>query len=88
MNYIDKLGKEQNFASQVRNIQGRAVYQNGNQWIDLYAQQKPQAKETKIQFASKAYFVLLQKHPQTSQFLALGRNVCFVYKNQLYEIYE
>lgn len=88
MMYKDKTGKTKNFANQVRNIQGRAIYQNGNEWVDLYVQQKKTKKVNKIKFASKDYFKLLDSDPETSEFLALGKNVKFVYNNEMYEVYE
>jgi Ca-activated chloride channel homolog len=88
MIYRDKTGKTQNFSTQVRNIQGRAVYQSNDEWIDLYAQNNKDQKPNRIQFASSDYFELLNKHPETSQFLSLGKNVKFVYQNEYYEIYD
>jgi Ca-activated chloride channel family protein len=88
MLYKDKTGKTQNLSSQVKNIQGRAVYQNNDQWIDLYVQNNNNQKANRIQFASTEYFNLLNKYPETSQFLSLGSNVKFLYKNNLYEVYE
>jgi len=88
MLYKDKSGKTQNLSSQVKNIQGRAVYQNNNEWIDLYVQNSENQKVNRIQFASIEYFNLLNKYPETSQFLSLGQNVKFLYKNSLYEVYE
>jgi Ca-activated chloride channel family protein len=88
MLYKDKTGRTQNFSSQVKNIQGRAVYQTNDEWIDLYVQNTKNQKVNKIQFASTDYFNLLNKYPETSQFLSLGKQVKFVYKNNLYEIYE
>lgn len=88
MLYKDKTGKTRNLSSQVRNIQGRAVYQKNNEWIDLYVQNNKNQKAKRIKFASTEYFNLLNKHPETSQFLSLGQNVRFVYKSSVYEIYE
>jgi Ca-activated chloride channel family protein len=88
MLYKDKTGKTQNFSTQVRNIQGRAVYQTNNEWIDLYVQNNKNQKSNRIQFASTEYFALLNKYPETSEFLSLGKNVSFMYKNNMYEIYE
>ena len=86
--YIDKTGQQRDFSQQVRNIQGRAVYQNGNEWIDLNVQTEETTKTNRIQFAGKEYFELLNNQPQVSQFLSLGNNVRFIYNNELYEIYE
>lgn len=89
MMYKDKTGQTRNLSSQVVNIQGRAVYQKNNEWIDLYVQTKNNnQKAQRIKFASVDYFKLLNKHPETAQFLSLGQNVRFMYKNNVYEIYE
>jgi len=88
MVYKDKTGKTRNLSSQVRNIQGRAVYQKNDEWIDLYVQTNKNQKVNRIQFASTDYFNLLNKYPETAEFLSLGQNVRFVYKNAVYEIYE
>jgi hypothetical protein len=42
----------------------------------------------KIKFGSKEYYDLLDKEPESKDYLALGRNVSFVMKNKLYEITE
>ncbi len=89
MYYTDKNGRNVNFAEQVRNIQGRAVYQNGDEWIDLYVQQKADLKDgKKIKFGTDEYFSLMNDEPGVAQFLSLGKNVRFVYKGHIYEIYE
>jgi Ca-activated chloride channel homolog len=88
MMYKDKTGKTQNFSTQVKNIQGRAVYQTNNEWIDLYVQDSKIQKTNRIKFASTEYFTFLNKNPETAQFLALGQNVKFLYNDTIYEIYE
>ncbi len=88
--YKDMEGNSRNFADQSKNVQGRAIYQKGNQWIDLYVQdEKNKAlKANRVQFNSDEYFELLNNDPKISQFLSLGNNVRFVYNNNLYEVYE
>jgi Ca-activated chloride channel homolog len=88
MMYKDKKGQEQNMASQMRSVQGRAVYQNENQWIDPLVQDKKQRSTKKVRFASEEYFALIDTNPDIVQFLSLGRNVTFVYKDKQYEIVE
>jgi Ca-activated chloride channel family protein len=87
MFYTEVNGQDQNFATQVRNIQGRAVYQSGTNWIDVYSE-KNTSKVVNLKFAEKDYFDLLSKYPQVSQFYALGTNVRFVFNNQLYQVVE
>lgn len=87
----DKEGKRVNLTNQFKNIQGRAIYNTGKSWIDSKIQDKGYkgiAKSKRIQFLSKAYFNLLNKSPDISEFLALGKNVRFIYKKIEYEIYE
>ena len=88
MNYKDAEGLEKNLTQQVKNIQGRAVYQSGKFWIDSELQNQKAKKQKRIQFNSDEFFKLLKDKPETSQFLALGQNVRFYYDNTFYEIYE
>lgn len=88
MTYRDKEGMIQNVTAQVRNIQGRAVYNIGNNWVDSQIQQQKTQQSRRIQFASDEYFELIKKEPLSAQFLALGKNVRFVLNDTLYEIYE
>ena len=88
MNYKDSEGYERNLTQQVRNIQGRAVYQSGKFWVDSELQKRKTKDEKRIQFNSDEYFKLLKDKPETAQFLALGQNVRFYYDNTFYEIYE
>ena len=88
MMYVDDTGIERNLTQQVRNIQGRAVYQSGKFWVDSELQKRKTTNERRIQFNSDEYFHLLKDKPETAQFLALGQNVRFYYDNTFYEIYE
>ncbi|MDH3268886.1 MAG: trypsin, partial [Ignavibacteria bacterium] len=88
MNYKDSEGNEMNLTQQVKNIQGRAVYQSGKFWVDSELQNQKTKNQKRIQFNSDEYFKLLNDKPETSQFLALGQNVRFYYNNTVYEIYE
>ncbi len=87
LKFRGKDGAMKNLAQQVRNIQGRAVYNSGKFWIDSRVQQTKR-KNIRVRFASNRYFDLLKKEPGVSEFMALGRNVRFVYKGRTYEIYE
>jgi Ca-activated chloride channel family protein len=88
MNFTDKEGGVTNLVQQVKNIQGRAIYNTGKFWVDSQVQLQRSRKVKRIQFASEDYFKLLREEPQSAQFLALGQNVRFVMNNQVYEIYE
>jgi hypothetical protein len=67
-----------------RVVNGKAFYQNGQQWIDAEAQQKKAAKSRRIQFASEEYFKLLTENKDAAQWLALGPNVQFTLGRYLF----
>src|SRR6516225_4477967 len=74
------------YTQQSRFVNGRAFFQNGNQWIDSTAQNT--AKRQRIQFNSEDYFNLLTKHPEAGPWLALGQNVVLKLDDIVYEIAE
>jgi Ca-activated chloride channel family protein len=86
--YIDSNGNMRNLSQQVRNVLGRAVYQQDKFWVDSELQKRQTSKVKRIQFNSDEYFTLLNKEPATAQFLALGQNVRFYHNNVFYEVYE
>lgn len=88
MTYQDAEGKTRNLAAQTKNVQGRAVYQVGNNWVDSQVQATKNAKVQRVKFASPAYFELLAREPKAAPFLALGRNVSFAVSDRVYEVYE
>jgi Ca-activated chloride channel family protein len=88
LDYVDRKGNTGNIIRQVKNIQGRAVYQNGKYWVDSFIQNQAYTKTIRIQFGSAEYFNLLKTQPESAQFLALGKQVRFVVEDSLYEIYE
>lgn len=86
--YTDSKGQKQNLTNQVKNILGRAVYQQDNFWVDSELQNQSIKNKKRIQFNSNEYFALLNNEPETAQFLALGQNVRFYHNNVYYEVYE
>ena len=88
LEYKDASGKSRNIVQQLKIIQGRAVYNSGAFWIDSMIQTQKADKKNRIQFSSPKYFELLREHPESAEFLALGKNVRFVLNNAIYEIYE
>jgi Ca-activated chloride channel family protein len=89
MNYTDQTGQGRNLADDIVNIQGRAFYNNNNNWIDAnIALEQPKSKPTeRILFNSKAYHELT-KQVDALAFLNLGKNIRFVLNNRIYEIYD
>lgn len=75
-----------NYARQVRVVQGRAFYQNGRVWNDSTAQASKNLRTKQIPLNSDEYFELLRKHPESAQWLALGRNVDVVIDETLYQV--
>ncbi len=90
LKYKDYSGNDQNLADGIVNIQGRAVYQNGNEWVDANVALNDQKglKTNRIKFNSEQYFKLLKEQPESLEFLALGRNVRFVLNETVYEVFE
>ena len=88
LEFKDKEGNVQNLSQQVKNVQGRAIYNSGEYWVDSMIQTQKKSKTIRIQFASTKYFELLNNSPISAQFLYLGKNVRFVLNNKIYEIYE
>jgi Ca-activated chloride channel family protein len=74
------------YTQQSKFVNGRAFFQNGNQWIDSNAQNT--SKRQRIQFNSEEYFNLLTKHPEAGPWLALGQNVVLTLDDTVYEIAE
>lgn len=81
-----RASQTQNYATQARNLNGRAFYQNGTVWTDSTAQSRPNLRQVNIAFNSDAYFALLKDHPAASQWLSLGNNVDLVLGDTLYQI--
>jgi Ca-activated chloride channel homolog len=75
------------YTQQSRFVNGRAFFQNGNQWIDSSAQNNT-AKHQRVKFNSEEYFNLLTKHPEAGPWLALGQNVVLTLGDTVYEIAE
>ena len=74
--------------SPARVVNGRAFYQNGNQWTDTTIQRQANARRQQIKFASEEYFRLLTENRDLAPWLALGRNVQFEFGGTLYEVTE
>ncbi len=88
LSYRDSGGNLQNLSQQVKNVLGRAVYQQDKFWVDSELQRQEMKNKKRIQFNSDDYFTLLNKEPETAQFLALGQNVRFYHNDIYYEVYE
>ena len=76
--------RAQNYNQQARVVNGRAFYQNGEQWTDSTIQANASAKKVEIKFGSDEYFALLTKHPDAAAWVALGTNVDVMLDNTIY----
>ena len=87
--YKDKSGEQQNLADGIRIVQGRAFYNNANNWVDanLQLSQNQSLKVNRIAFNSDDYFKLINNHPESVNYLALGTNVRFVMDGIIWEVY-
>ena len=81
-----RASQKNNYAQQVRVVNGRAFYQNGNVWTDSSAQGKRSLKQRQITFGSTEYFDLLAKTPELSSWLALGSQRDVVVGDTLFNI--
>ena len=81
-----RASQQNNYAQQVRVVNGRAFYQNGSVWTDSTAQDRRALKQKKVAFGSREYFDLLAKTPELSSWLALGSQLDVVVGNTLFTI--
>ena len=89
--YKDNKGTARNLSDGITNVQGRALYNNNGTWLDanvaLDAKNIDNQKANRVKFNSEEYFKLMSRDG-ANEFLALGRNVRFMLKDELIEIYE
>ena len=86
--YQDNQGQTLNLTQAARFVQGRAFYNSGEWWIDSELQNIKDPKRIRIKFAGDKYFELLRTMPKVAELFALGKNVRFVWGNDVYEIYQ
>jgi hypothetical protein len=67
-----------------RYVGGKTFVKTEDGWKDLTYTVNTDPIE--IEYLSEEYFDLLKKHPDIKEFLALGENVTFVYKDKTYKI--
>jgi hypothetical protein len=67
-------------------VGGKNFYRQANNWVD--ADFKPEAKlpEVNVKFASEEYFALANREKGIAQYLAIGEEVVFVWRNRVYRI--
>ncbi|CAA6805560.1 MAG: Unknown protein [uncultured Aureispira sp.] len=89
LSYKDNLGNNRNLSEGIVNIQGRAMYNNNNEWLDanISLNQDKNIKTNRVKFNSEAYYKLMENE-EAIAFLALGKNVRFMMNNEVYEVHE
>jgi Ca-activated chloride channel family protein len=87
LSYRDREDREQNLGRQVKNVGGRTFYSSGGIWIDAAVQGLSHLPVMRVAFASEKYFELLRSEPAVKIFLALGRNIKFVLRQQVIQIF-
>lgn len=87
--YKDAQGNQRNLTEGITNVQGRAMYNNNNQWIDanIALNNGKNMKTNRVKFNSEAYYKLME-NDEAVAFLSLGRNVRFMMNNEVYEVYD
>ena len=70
-------------------IAGKTFYANGNIWVDADVQGLEEAKPAKkIIFGTAEYFDFLTKHPEATQWFALGASIRVVVDGEIIEIVD
>ncbi|MEJ2719997.1 MAG: hypothetical protein P8181_02485, partial [bacterium] len=75
---------EQPPTDDMRRVEGKTFYSNDGLWIDSAYEEG--SATTDIVFLSDEYFALIDAHPETAKYLALGDNVVFVYEGVAYRV--
>ncbi|HEX3044309.1 MAG TPA: VWA domain-containing protein, partial [Bacillota bacterium] len=78
-----------NTDSAIKYIRGRAFYYipADRFWVDSKLSTLKSPKIIRIKFASESYFQLLNKEPEIAALFALGRQIRFEWKGQIYEVF-
>jgi Ca-activated chloride channel family protein len=84
---IDKNNNDKSAPSlKINDAAGRAFYDNNGIWIDSRIENIVKYDLIKVVFNSEEYFKLAFSDKEIAQILALGKNVRFAYKGNIYEV--
>jgi Ca-activated chloride channel family protein len=75
-----------NYTQQVRVLNRKTFYQNGNIWTDAESQQKQNLTRCEVKFNSQDYYALLNDHREIAQWLSLGNEIDVVVGETVYVI--
>lgn len=67
-------------------VAGKNFFNQGNGWVDADLSAGSRLPETRVQFASDAYFDLIAREPELGKFFALGEEVAVVWKGRIYRV--
>jgi len=70
----------------VKKVGVKTFYLENGVWIDSEFKEEAKISETKLQFASNAYFDLVAKDKELAQYFALGEQDVVVWKGKVYRI--
>ncbi len=73
-------------AGTVKKLGVKTFYLENGVWVDSEFKEEAKLTETRIAFASDAYFDLAMKEKEIGQYLALGEQVVIVWKGKVYRI--
>jgi Ca-activated chloride channel family protein len=84
---VDASTRLVQYTQKTKYLDGRAFYQNGNQWVDSNVSKQNGGNEVRLKFGSPEYFDFSAKHPEARVYLSLGQNVRLVLAHTVYDIY-
>jgi hypothetical protein len=67
-------------------VGNKNFFRQGSNWVDADYKSEARLPETNVKFASDEYFELAKREKGVAQYLALGEEVTFVWKNRVYRI--
>ncbi len=85
---LQKLQKGEQLAETaitIKQVKNKTFHLKDGVWVDTTY--KSETKTKKIEFGTDAYFDLLKKEPDISQYLSIGKHVIVSYKGTTYEIH-
>ncbi len=70
----------------VKKVGAKTFYLENGVWIDSEFKEEAKVPETKLVFASKDFFDLIDKEKHLAQYFALGEQVVIVWKGRVYRV--
>ena len=92
---LSKSGREQKEVTRVKDLEAdspmrrigsKTFYLQNGVWTDSEWKADTKLPETKLVFASDAYFDLLKQKPKLAEYFSLGEQVVVVFEGRVYRI--